>query len=147
MNWSEQYPADSKPDPKQIGEFIDSPVWTELIQFLEKNYQIRPNIEYSCCSMARGWNVKYKKAGRAVCTLYPDQGKFTCLVSIGNREADEAEAALSVCTPYVRELYENTKPFQGSRWLMIDVTGEPVLQDVKRLIEIRVRAGQKKKEA
>ena len=47
----------------------------------------------------------------------------------------------------MRELYENTKTFQGSRWLMIDVTGEPVLQDVKRLIEIRVRAGQKKKEA
>ena len=82
------------PHPDDIAEFVDNPLWKALCSWLESGYRTVPRIEYSRCGMAPGWNVKYKKGGRALCTLYPAAGSFTCLVCIGQREAMAAEALL-----------------------------------------------------
>ena len=87
-----------------------------------------------------GLECKIKKGGRALCTLYPAAGSFTCLVCIGQREAMAAEALLPLCSPPVRQLYHTASPLNGSRWLMIPVTDEAVLTDVKELIGIRAAA-------
>ena len=89
--------------------------------------------------MQGGWNVKYKKGSRAVCTLYPEEGYFICMVSVGAKEAPEAELALNGCTAYVRQLYQDTAPFNGGRWMMMEVRDGDVLEDVKELIGIRMR--------
>lgn len=139
MTWNLIYPKGCPPDDKAISGFIDSPLWHDFCSHLESCYGVSPKIEHSICSGAPGWNVKYKKSGRALCTLYPNQGFFTCLVSVGSREAMEAELLLSVCTETVRTLYWNTKPFNGGRWLMIPVTSPEILEDVKQLIALRVQ--------
>ena len=53
--------------------------------------------------------------------------------------APEAELALNGCTAYVRQLYHDTTPFNGGRWMMIEVRNGEVLEDVKELIGIRMR--------
>jgi len=87
---------------------------------------------------APGWNVKYKKSGRALCTLYPDAGSFIALVTIGQKESTEAELMLRTFTPYLQALYARVKTYNGARWLMIHVTDGGILSDVKRLIALRV---------
>lgn len=139
MAWSEQYKKTDEPALTQIAEYIGSPLWRELCGFVETVYESSPKIEYSMCSGAPGWNVKYKKSGRALCTLYPHEGFFTCLICIGAKEAMEAELVLSVCLPNTRELYQKAKPFNDTRWLMIDVTSEAILEDVKRLLYVRAK--------
>ncbi len=138
MNWSECYPKTQMPNLQQISIFVANPLWEELCAHLESCYDVLPKIEHSICSGAPGWNVKYKKSGRALCTLYPSHGYFTCLVSVGSREAMEAELLLSVCTETVRSLYWSTAPYNGGRWLMIPVSSPEILDDVKRLIALRV---------
>ncbi len=113
MTWMEAYPAHRQPDMEQIGRYIASPCWQPLLAWLEDTFHISPRIEYSRCSMQGGWNVKYKKGSRAVCTLYPEEGYFICMVSVGAKEAPEAELALNGCTAYVRQLYHDTTPFNG----------------------------------
>ena len=121
-----------------VANFIASAVtWLLILTTADRTV---PRIEYSRCGMAPGWNVKYKKGGRALCTLYPAAGSFTCLVCIGQREAMAAEALLPLCSPPVRQLYHTASPLNGSRWLMIPVTDEAVLTDVKELIGIRAAA-------
>ena len=61
------------------------------------------------------------------------------MVSVGAKEAPEAELALNGCTAYVRQLYQDTAPFNGGRWMMIEVRNGEVLEDVKELIGIRMR--------
>jgi len=139
MNWSDQYPKGCPPDLASISKFIESPLWEELCQHLEGKYHVMPKVEHSICSSAPGWNLKYKKSGRALCTLYPAQGFYTCLVSIGSKEAMEAEVLLGTCTEYLQNLYWSTKPFQGGRWLMIEVSSSDILEDVKELIALRVK--------
>ena len=138
MHWNEIYSSGSQPDMKQIGNYVQTGLWENLCGFLETNYGSVPKIEYSCCAAKPGWNVKYKKSGRALCTLYPEEGFFTCMVSIGSREAPEAELLLDGCTVYVKDLYYSTALFNGGRWLMIQVTDEQILEDVKQLIGTRV---------
>lgn len=145
MVWSEIYTAEAKPDGLQISQFIESDFWDELNEFLQKEYKLIPKVEYSCCSMQAGWNIKYKKSGRAVCTLYPEKGSFICMISIGAKEQAQAEDILPDCSQYLQKLYTETKPFNGSRWLMIAVTGEQIFSDVKQLLQIRIEAGKNRK--
>lgn len=139
MNWNELYPKMMQPDLAQIASYIALPLWEDLCVHLEACYGISPCIEHSICSGAPGWNVKYKKGSRALCTLYPANGYFTAMVSVGSREAMAAELLLSACTDYLRELYWQAKPFNGGRWLMIEVRTPEVLEDVKRLIALRMK--------
>ena len=138
MSWLEAYPKEQEPTLEEIARFIDSPLWNGLCDWAEGTYAIAPKVEHSTCSGAPGWNVKYKKSGRALCTLYPDAGAFTALVTIGAKEATQAELLLQTCTDYIRELYTRTKTFNGARWLMIRITDAQVLADVKQFIRLRV---------
>ena len=138
MSWFQRYPKSQQPTLEQISEYIASPLWGELCAWAEKSYQIEPKVEHSTCSGAPGWNVKYRKSSRALCTLYPDEGHFTAMVTIGAKEAPEAELLLPTCSDYIRELIARTQTFNGARWLMIRVTDAAVLEDVKKLIRLRV---------
>ncbi len=144
MAWSEQYTKAYEPALTQIAEHIGSPLWRELCSFVETGYDTLPKIEYSICSGAPGWNVKYKKSGRALCTLYPHEGFFTCLICIGAKEVMEAELVLTTCCSYTQELFQKSRPMNDTRWLMIDVMSREILEDVKRLLCIRAKPKQKK---
>ncbi|MDF2838971.1 MAG: hypothetical protein K0S60_674 [Evtepia sp.] len=139
MNWNVQFPQTLKPELSEINAHIDNSLWMQLLEYLSTTYEVNPSTEYSRCSGAPGWNVKYKKGSKALCTLYPNKGYFTCLVSVGSKQAMGAELMLGTCTEYLSNLYWNARPFNGGRWLMIDVTSQEILNDVKRLIALRVK--------
>lgn len=126
-----------KPSMTAISAYVDSPLFECLCKHVETEYQSKPVLEYSKCSMQYGWNVKYKKAGRTLCTLYPMEGYFIALIVIGNREQTETELMLPLFTEYFQQLYHETKTGMGQKWLMINVTDDAVLEDVKQCIAIR----------
>jgi AraC family transcriptional regulator len=131
-----------KPSLATISAYVNSSLFDRLCAHAETEYQCKPVLEYSRCSMQLGWNVKYKKAGRTLCTLYPMDGYFTALIVIGDRERAEFESALPFFTAYLQQLYRETKTGQGQKWLMVDVTDDAILEDVKQCIAIR-RGGRK----
>ena len=139
MDWNECYPRDLRPERAQIDAFIGNPQWSALVAHLEGELGIRPLEEHSRCSGAPGWNLKYRKGGRSLCTVYPRAGYVTCLLSLGAREATEAELIVQSATAYLQTLYRQAKPLNGSRWRMVDVKDDGVLQDVIRLIDLRMK--------
>jgi AraC family transcriptional regulator len=138
MQWSELFNDAHEPLDSQIKEFVDTPLWDDLANFLQQKYNVQPKLFYSCCSMQKGWNIKYKKSGKSLCTLYPMQGYFIALVVVGAKEMAEADLLIPVCDEYTQELYRQTRLYIGGKWLMMDVTSENVLRDVKNLIALRV---------
>ena len=143
MEWSECFPRDMQPGMEQISAFAGTPLWEGLCGWLEAEWSVRPLVQYSGCSGAKGWNVKYRKSGRALCTLYPGLpggGSFTCLISSGPKEAVEAEAYLGAACGCVRDIYWAAPPLNGARWLMLEVKDEQVLRDVQALLRIRAGA-------
>ncbi len=83
--------------------------------------------------------MKYQKSGKSLCTLYPMEGHFIALVVIGSKEETEVELALDTLNSYTAGLYRKTSFSCGGRWLMIEVKDKSVLEDVKRLMAIRVK--------
>lgn len=135
--WHEQFPLDREPTMEDVAAFIDNPLWGAFTAFVDEAYGAQPRIEYSRCGGAPGWNVKYKARSRALCTVYPHDGFFICMVSVGTKEKDEAEALMATADPYVRALYERSAEGSFGRWLMIEVTSEAILRDAEALMLLR----------
>jgi len=142
MNWSELYTAENRPAPEEISAFIGNDLWREMNDFLQRTYGVGPQTAYSGCSAQPGWNVKYKKGGKSLCTLYPMEGGFIALVVIGAKEEAEAGLLMPLCSGYTQELFRQTPFSAGGRWLMMNVTGKEVLEDAKNLIKLRVKPKQ-----
>ena len=137
MTWHELFPLDREPSMDDIAGYIDNPLWKDFVDFIDETYGAQPHIEYSRCGGAPGWNVKYKARSRALCTVYPHEGFFICMVSVGTKEKEEAEALLSAADPYVRKLYKRSAESSFGRWLMIEVTSEAILHDAQALMLLR----------
>lgn len=139
MRWSELFNNAKMPSHENIKEYIGegAQIWLDLQEHIEKNYQAEPKIEYSNCSAQPGWNIKYQKKGKSLCTLYPMEGYFIALVVVGAKEKPEVETLLETFSPIVQRLYRNTTFTCGGHWLMIEVKNKAVADDIKRLISIR----------
>lgn len=111
--------------------------WRGLTSHIEERYSCKPQISYSVCTGKPGWNVKYKKGGKALCTLYPESGAFTALVVLSASDMDIFDAVKGCYTPGVVSLYERCKTFNNTKWLMINVSGDDALEDVKRLLKLK----------
>lgn len=128
------------PSLEEMGAYIGNPVFSEFCHEVERNYRCRGTLEFSSCSWEYGWNIKFRKSGKSLCTVYPREGYFTALVVVGQKETEAVEALLWECTPAIQELYHKTKTGNGQKWLMIDLEDkDEVYRDVFRLMEIRAR--------
>ena len=139
MDWNLLYSNVTPPTWEQVTEYIGSPLWAEFNERIQSAYQIKPCMEYSRCSMQAGWNIKYKKGGKSLCTLYPMQGYFIALVVVGGHELMEAEFLMPQCSDYVQTVFKNTKTGNGQKWLMLDIRDREIMDDVFSLINLRKR--------
>jgi hypothetical protein len=104
---------------------------------LQQEWKAAPKIAYSRCSGKPGWNVKYQKSGKSLCTLYPEKESFITLVVISLALVPEVLSREKEFTPYVLGLITDGKPYNGTLWLMIQVLDDRILQDVKLLLTMK----------
>ncbi len=140
MQWSAMYGKEKEPTTDQVRDFVGTPLWDNLTAHMQEAYSVRPTLSHSRCSMDNGawegWNVKYKKSGKALCTLYPKRGFFVALIAIGAKEAAEADLLIPLCDGYTQDLYHRTKSGAMGKSLAIEVNNENVLNDVKNLVAL-----------
>jgi AraC family transcriptional regulator len=143
MQWNELFNKEQKPSDKQIIKFVDNPLWDNLAKDLKQTFNIQPELSYSACSMDKGfwkgWNVKYRKSGKALCTLYPKKGHFMALINIGEKESADADSLIPFCNKYIQDLYNQTKSGKSGKSLAIDVTSEEILLDIKKFVALRAQ--------
>jgi AraC family transcriptional regulator len=143
MQWYELFNKENEPTEAQVSEYINSPLFGELDDYLRQAHKVKPKLAYSGCAMDKGmwkgWNIKYKKSGKSLCTVYPKQGYILALLPIGAKEINEAELLMPLCSEYTQELFGKCETFQGGKYLGFELRNEDVLRDMKGLIDIRVR--------
>lgn len=126
------------PTIEEIEEYVRNPVFTLFCSEIKDTYQCNEKIEYSSCSWEKGWNIKFKKAGKTLCTIYPREYYFTVMVVVGTKEKASVEEMLPECTVELQSIYHQTQEGNGQRWLMIDLKDkEDLYYDVLRLVQIR----------
>ena len=71
------------PALEEMVEYINNPVFLLFCNDVKTKYNCKEQIEFSSCSWEYGWNVKFKKSGKTLCTIYPRENYFTVLVVVG----------------------------------------------------------------
>ena len=78
---------EKQPSEADINDFVGpeiSALLSDLDNYLRERHKVNPKFAYSSCAMDnniwRGWNIKYKKSGKSLCTIYPQQGYFLVLI-------------------------------------------------------------------
>lgn len=126
------------PTADELSGYVQNPVFDRFCADVEAIFGARPKTEFSRCSMMPGWNLKYRKGGRGLCTVYPHESFFTVLVVIGQKQQAEAELLLPVLAPEIQEIYRAAQPGNGQRWLMIDIADAGACYDgTMQLIRLR----------
>lgn len=128
------------PEHDEIVKYINLPVrdlWRQINAFIQQRYKSLPKITYSVCSGKPGWNVKYQKSGKSICTLYPEKDCFVVLIVVTLDLLPVIEALSEGFTAGVRNIIKKSKPFNGTLWLMIQVSCAETLEDVKQLIVMK----------
>lgn len=126
-----------KPALDLIMSYVDSPFFSDLCAHLDTVYHCKPILEYSRCSLQKGWNIKYRKNGRSLCTIYPLAKTFLVLIVISENEKTAMDLAMPLFSLTLQELYQKTESSMGQKWLMISVKDAQSLADVKQCLKIR----------
>ena len=141
MQWSELFQKGNEPSADQVCQYVCTPLWDDLSEHLRQAYNIQPKLFYSGCAMDKGywkgWNIKYKKSGKALCSLYPKEGYFLALIAVGPKEIVEADLLAPLCCEYTQNLYNRSAFGNSGKSLAFEVTNEDILRDVKSFIALR----------
>jgi hypothetical protein len=111
------------------------PLWQRLLAFIAETYQM-PG-EFSFSGKNYGWNMWYRKSGKSLVTLYPQQGKLIAQVVLGKAEVEQAEAL--TLGDHVSKVLRETAQLHDGRWLFIPVTTERDAQDIEQLLLVKRR--------
>lgn len=131
------------PDCDEIACYIEPPareLWLQLNDFIRQSYNVEPRITYSTCAGKPGWNMKYQRSGKSICTLYPEKEGFVVLVVVTLDLLPVIEALSEKLTAGVRDTISKARPFNGTLWLMLQVDGPAALEDVKQLLILKQTA-------
>ena len=130
------------PSIGELSDYVSNPVFIHFCSEMERRYGTVSLLSFSSCSWEKGWNIKFRKAGRSLCTLYVREGFFTVLIVIGEKERSDVERILPQLPQRLREIYLKTPSGNGQKWLMIDVEDEDeIYHGVFSLLDIRRKSG------
>lgn len=107
--------------------------WHALLDFIETSFAIAPVFSFG--GKNYGWNLWYKKGGKALTSLYPQKDHFIAQVVLGKEQVEKA-LALELGEKVGRLLRE-TPQFHDGRWLFIPVSDEVDLKDVEMLLLLK----------
>ena len=131
------FDKDLKPSARQISMMLGAkkPLWDRLVKFIESNYHIPPDLSYG--GKNYGWNLWYRKSGKTLVSLYPQDRHFVAQVVLGAAQAEEA-AKLKL-GKNVGEAIRATPQLHDGKWLFLRVRTETDVKAVESLLQIKRR--------
>lgn len=130
------------PDEEQIAEILGKTAlkrWNDIREFLRTNYDFPP--ELSFYGKKYGWSFRYRRKGKTLCTLFPEEKSFTVLVTLGRQEIEKVGKTLAEFNEDTRGLFQNAHQYHDGKWLFKRIRNLSDLKDVKTLITIKKRPG------
>ena len=127
-----------QPSVEELCQYVGNPLFDELCAEMEREYAAVKSVEYSGDKILLGWNLKFKKAGRTLCTVYPRKGHFPMLLIVGRKEKERTEALLPSLSEEFQSIYSATQEGMGQRWLLLEFsTRTQLYDDALKIIRLR----------
>jgi len=100
--------------------------------------------KYVCDEVGNGKDeLKFRRAGKTVLTIYIREGRYDFLVIFGKAEREKFEARRNEFPKKLRDIYDNSKTYHDGKWMMIPVADMKTLEAVKELVMIKKKPNRK----
>jgi hypothetical protein len=111
------------------------PLWQTLIGFIRDKYPVQEDFKF-LYGKNYGWAWRFRIRGQFLTSLFPAQGCFKAQVNLSPAAVDVAQGMQ--LGKNVQQAIAHAHPYPEGRWLFIPVESEQDLQDVQRLLDLRV---------
>jgi Protein of unknown function (DUF3788) len=116
-----------------IGE--KSELWLELHQFITDNYDF--NQELAFFSKNYGWTVRYRKSKKTLVSCFPENGAFSVLLVLGQKEADKVNLIRVKFNDNFLSVFDETEQLRDGRWMWIRIHNQEDLESLINVIKIK----------
>jgi hypothetical protein len=123
------------PTPDELAFVLGSKLslWNRLTKFLFDSYQMTGDLTFG--GKKYGWNLWYRKSGKSLASLYPQQDGLIAQVVLGK---DQVARAMQLdLGEVVWKTLRETPQFHDGRWLFIPVINERDADDIIQLLIIK----------
>lgn len=121
-----------------VQSYVHNPIVSYIHTAITSMYAIDVTFAFSKCSFQKGWNLKYIKSGKNICTIYPKQGYLEILIVLSKKSDEEIFALSQQVNASFRDVLLAVKEFQNQRWLSFVVEDEEQIQDVLLILSYRL---------
>ena len=131
---------DKTPDEGSVLDTIGEPsagLWGKLRDFLRENYDFEPELVYY--GKKYGWCYRYRRKKKTLCTIFPETGAFTVLVTLGKKEVEEVESILSTLNQETQRIFKEARQYHDGKWIYRRVLNEDDLADIVALLKAKKR--------
>jgi len=84
-----------------------------------------------------GWTVRYRKSSKTLCSLLPEKGGFTVLITLGKKRIRKSLFHRDGLSSKISKLLGKTKQLHDGHWLWIRLLATSDTDDVKELLQIK----------
>ena len=137
MSISAFFDKQHQPTPQEISAALGSrqPLWRQLTQFIADNYQLPGELSFG--GSKYGWNIWYRRNGKTLASLYPQQTHFVAQIVLGKDQVEKARQLK--LGKNVRTVLQETPQLHDGRWLFIKVRTEKDVKDIEALLQVKKR--------
>ncbi len=111
--------------------------WQALRDEAEERFGMPPEVSFGGAKY--GWQIRYRKGGRTLCTLFPERDAVTVLIVLGAKEVAKVTSVLDTLSPAVREAFERAGQYADGRWMWPRVLAAKDVQSIGALLAVKRR--------
>jgi hypothetical protein len=126
------------PSIDQIKQTIGKDVllfWNDIWNYIQDAYEINPELVFY--GKKYGWCYRFRKSSKTLFTIFPENGTFTILITLGKKEIDKLD--FKNLSEYTKNIFNYTPQLHDGRWLWIRVLKADVISDIKLLLQSKRR--------
>lgn len=109
------------------------PHWERLLAFIEESYQMPGELSWG--GSKYGWNLWYRKSGKSLVSLYPQEGHFIAQVVLGREQVEKALAL--PLGGKVGGMVRDTPQLHDGKWLFISIDSARDVEDIMQLLLLK----------
>ena len=112
---------------KRMGDMLS--LWREIQEYIDIKYDFTK--EFIFFTKKYGWSYRYKRKGRTMVYLFPEQGAFSVLIVLGKKESEEVNSMNYKLNKQVKSVFNNTEQLHDGRWLWLRILSKSDLNSLK----------------
>jgi hypothetical protein len=120
---------------KRVGS--KAKLWEEFRAYLAGHYEHEPVL--SVGKKEYDWTIRYRKGGKTLVTLMPEENGFCVLVVLGKDEV--AKTKDLKLNAFVKKVFQNAKQFHDGRWLWLRPQNMQDMTAIKELLTVKRKPG------